>query len=135
MATATRNTFRIVFILSECYDFIKMGHVRHACNLKGFYFTFFSLLGCLAVSTPAVALSPADTQESHPGLANESRYAEAIVAYHRKQTKEALKILDELIKDSPKPATKKARSKSINNFMRQNRMRNVARTRLKSHPF
>ncbi len=79
-----------------------MGHVRHACNLKGFYFTFFSLLGSLAVSMPAVALSPADTQESHPGLANESRYAEAIVAYHRKQTKEALKILDELIKDSPK---------------------------------
>jgi tetratricopeptide (TPR) repeat protein len=79
-----------------------MGHVRHSCNQKGFSFTFFSVLAMLATSTPAIAISPADTQESHPGLANESRYAEAVVAYTRKQTKEALKILDELIQGSPK---------------------------------
>lgn len=42
-----------------------------------------------------------DAQESHPGLGAESRFDEAIVAYHKKQTDQALSILDELLKADP----------------------------------
>lgn len=40
--------------------------------------------------------------ESHPGLAQESLYAEAVLAFNRKQTAEAIKILDELLKGDPR---------------------------------
>ncbi|MBS1958177.1 MAG: hypothetical protein JST80_01770 [Bdellovibrionales bacterium] len=44
----------------------------------------------------------ADAEDSHPGLGQESRYAEAVIAYNRKQTQKTLEILDGLIKESPK---------------------------------
>ncbi len=43
-----------------------------------------------------------NTQESHPGLGAEVRFAEAVIAYHRNQTDETLKILDELLSNDPK---------------------------------
>ena len=49
-----------------------------------------------------MATDSTDTQESHPGIGRESRYAEAVIAYNKKQTNEAVKILNELLKEAPK---------------------------------
>jgi tetratricopeptide (TPR) repeat protein len=40
-------------------------------------------------------------EESHPGLEAESLYSEAVLAYNRKQTQEAVEILDQLLKQQP----------------------------------
>lgn len=68
---------------------------------------FSSTIACLIVlglnTQPAHSAPPlADAQESHPGLGMEARFAEAVIAYNRKQTKSALQILDELTMLAPK---------------------------------
>jgi predicted Zn-dependent protease len=55
----------------------------------------------MAISTIANATQPVDTQESHPGIGRESRYAEAVIAFNKRKTEEAVKILNELLKESP----------------------------------
>ena len=40
-------------------------------------------------------------EESHPGLGAESQYAEAVLAFNRKQTDEAIKVLDVILKENP----------------------------------
>lgn len=40
-------------------------------------------------------------EESHPGISAESMYSEAVLAFNKKQTAEALSVLDELLKTSP----------------------------------
>lgn len=47
------------------------------------------------------AFAPAYAEESHPGIAAESLYSEAVLAFNKKQTQEALKILDQLLQSSP----------------------------------
>lgn len=79
-----------------------MRHHRHSCNHKRFLLIIFYICSLSSISLSASGKDIADAQESHPGLANESRYAEAVIAYNKKKTAEALKILDELLKGSPK---------------------------------
>ncbi len=59
------------------------------------------LIHLFALSPHAQAEDLPDAQDSHPGLAEESRFAEAVVAYNKKQTAKAIQILDELVKVSP----------------------------------
>ena len=79
-----------------------MRHQRHSCNYKRILLTIFYTLSLCAISPITMAIEAPDAQESHPGIGRESRYAEAVIAYNKKQTGEAVKILDELLKESPK---------------------------------
>ncbi|MGZ3687080.1 MAG: tetratricopeptide repeat protein [Bdellovibrionota bacterium] len=45
---------------------------------------------------------PALAEESHPGLMAEALYAEAVLAFNRKQSDKALKILNDLLAENPK---------------------------------
>ena len=55
----------------------------------------FLLLTCATVSRTTHAI------ESHPGISSESMYSEAVLAFNKKQSSEALRILDELLRTSP----------------------------------
>lgn len=80
-----------------------MRHLGHSCNLKrSLLIIFYIFSSCVISHSAFAATDPVDTQESHPGISKESRYAEAVIAYNKKQTTEAVKILDELLKTSPK---------------------------------
>ncbi len=79
-----------------------MSHFGHACNQKRIRFNFFFALLILMKPFVTFAIPPADTQESHPGISRESRYAEAVIAFNKRKTEEAIKILDELLKEAPK---------------------------------
>lgn len=46
-------------------------------------------------------IARAKAEESHPGIGAESLYSEAVLAFNRKQTEESLKILEQLLKESP----------------------------------
>jgi tetratricopeptide (TPR) repeat protein len=90
-------------IVSECYDIKKMRHHRHSCNYIRILLIIFYILSVSVISPSAQAASDTvDAQESHPGISKESRYAEAVIAFNKKQSAEAIKILNELLKDSPK---------------------------------
>lgn len=54
-----------------------------------------SLLGSIAVSRCVSA------DESHPGLGIEAMYSDAVLAYNKKQTDQALQILDQILKEQP----------------------------------
>jgi len=77
-----------------------MGYLRHTAKTQCFLALIFFQLFLL--SSPSRADVIPDAQESHPGLADESRYDEAVIAYNKKQTQKALMILDELLGASPK---------------------------------
>ena len=79
-----------------------MRHPRHTCNHKRILLTIFYILSLCAITPITMATEAPDTQESHPGIGRESRYAEAVIAYNKRQTGDAVKILDELLKESPK---------------------------------
>lgn len=55
----------------------------------------FGLLWVLFGSSLCLAV------ESHPGLEAEASYSEAVVAFHRKQVRESLQILNRLLDDQP----------------------------------
>lgn len=43
----------------------------------------------------------AHAAESHPGISLETQYSEAVLAFNKKQTQEALRILDDILKNTP----------------------------------
>jgi len=82
-----------------------MRHHGHSCNYKSFlifiFFTLLALSPMCVISTFAQSSDAPDAEESHPGIGRESRYAEAVIAYNKKQTDESIKILDSLLKEDP----------------------------------
>jgi Tfp pilus assembly protein PilF len=73
---------------------------RHPSRIQSYLPLLAIIVFALSSYTHADEAIP-DAQESHPGLAQESRFAEAVVAYNKRQTSKALQILDELIKAAP----------------------------------
>ncbi|MDR3606426.1 MAG: tetratricopeptide repeat protein [Oligoflexia bacterium] len=62
-----------------------------------------AFIGLLVLSsvTPGVVTAQAYAEESHPGLMAEALYSEALIAFHRQQIDQAVKILDGLLATSP----------------------------------
>ena len=79
-----------------------MRHRRHSCNHKRILLIIFYICSLSSISITSIAADSPDVQESHPGIGRESRYAEAVIAFNKKQTDEAVKILNELLVESPK---------------------------------
>ena len=52
-------------------------------------------IGGLSWSTTAAA------EESHPGIGLEAQYSEAVIAFNRQQTDEALRLLDRILAEHP----------------------------------
>ena len=76
-----------------------MGYFRHATKTQ--YLLAVTSIIFFYLSPLSRAQMIPDAQVSHPGLAMESRYSEAVIAYNKRQVKKSLVILDELIKIAP----------------------------------
>jgi len=76
-----------------------MSHFRH--NAKTQCFLALTLIIFSILSPQSRAQTIPDAEESHPGLGMESRFAEAVIAYNKRQTNKSLAILDELIQKAP----------------------------------
>lgn len=64
---------------------------------------FRQLLAAIIVIFAILAPSPpARAEESHPGISVEPLYSEAVIAYNKRKSDEALRILNQLLKQDPR---------------------------------
>ena len=61
-----------------------------------------SLAASIVISLLLTSAAAARAEESHPGISVEPLYSEAVIAYNKKKTDEALRILNDLLRQDPK---------------------------------
>src|ERR1700751_428533 len=61
--------------------------------LPSLFGAFFLILNCLGTLAHA--------EESHPGLALEAKYTQAVISFNHRQMEETIQTLDSILKESP----------------------------------